>query len=227
MELSGQWPVAALCREMSVNRSGFYKYRGRCGHPSERQAKRAESIGLFLKYHSMFPSHGYRWLNAKIRLDAGLVMSDEYARRCCAYAGIRSASRHYRYKKGGPSPKSYPNLILASLSLTGPMQVVVSDMTAFWAGGRYWELTLYVDLYNNSIVSYAISPVKGDPNTYMDGLRKLLEKKKEYAVLGMILHSDQGAVYSSKSFNELLLTYDITRSMSRAERPPTTAPWRP
>lgn len=214
MELSGKWPVVALCREMSVNRSGFYKFRGRCEHPSERQAKRAESIGLFLKYHSMFPSHGYRWLNAKIRLDLGLVMSDEYARRCCAYAGIRSASKHYRYKKGGPSPKSYPNLILASLSITGPMQVVVSDMTAFWAGGRYWELTLYMDLWDNEIISYGLRCRKGDREGYFEGLRGFLELKKKYPGMETIFHTDHGSVYSSKAFNELLLPYDITRTMS-------------
>lgn len=32
----------------------------------------------------------------------------------------------------------------------------------------------------------------------------------------MVLHSDQGAVYASKGFNELLPMYSITRSMSRA-----------
>lgn len=53
----------------------------------------------------------------------------------------------------------------------------------------------------------------------MDGLAKLLEKKKEYAGLGMIIHSDHGAVHSSKSFNELLSTHDIARSMSRAGTP--------
>ena len=35
----------------------------------------------------------------------------------------------------------------------------------------------------------------------------------------MILHTDQGSVYSSKSFNELLPLYNITHSMSRAGTP--------
>ena len=93
-------------------------------------------------------------------------------------------------------------------------------MTAFWAAGKYWELTLYMDLFNNEIVSHAISPKKGDRNTYIDGLKSLLEKKNgEYSGLKMILHSDQGAVYSSKDFNEILPAYSITRSMSRAGTP--------
>lgn len=36
-------------------------------------------------------------------------------------------------------------------------------------------------------------------------------------------HSDQGSVYSSKSFNELLPMYGITRSMSRAGTPTDNA----
>ena len=217
--LSAGFPVWRVCRVMGINRSGFYKWRDSVLRPSEKKKKREADIALFKEFHERFPSHGYRWLRAKIELDTGAVYSDNYAQRVCAYAGIRSVSKHVRRYRGTNRVKVYPNLLLADLAITRPMEVVVSDMTAFWANGKYWELTLYMDLYNNSIVSYAISPIKGDPKTYMEGLGKLLEKKKEYAGLGMILHSDQGAVYSSKSFNELLPTYDITRSMSRAGTP--------
>lgn len=204
---------------MGVNRSGFYKWRKTMLKPSEKKKQREADIALFREYHEKYPSHGYRWLRAKIALDKGVVYSDNYAQRVCSYAGIRSVSKHVRRYKGTDRVKTYPNLLMADMAISRPMEVIVSDMTAFWANGKYWELTLYMDLYNNSIVSYAISEVRGDPRTYMEGLRKLLEKKKEYEGLGMILHSDQGAVYSSKNFNELLPTYDITRSMSRAGTP--------
>ena len=39
----------------------------------------------------------------------------------------------------------------------------------------------------------------------------------------MILHSDQGSVYASKAYNELLPMYGITRSMSRAGTPTDNA----
>lgn len=55
--------------------------------------------------------------------------------------------------------------------------------------------------------------------TYMSGLQDLIEIKKEHPDLDMILHTDQGSVYSSKSFNELLPIYGITHSMSRAGTP--------
>lgn len=50
-------------------------------------------------------------------------------------------------------------------------------------------------------------------------LKDLIEIKKEYPELKMILHTDQGSVYSSKSFNELLPYYNIIHSISRAGTP--------
>ena len=115
--------------------------------------------------------------------------------------------------------KIYPNLLLADLAINQPYQVVVSDMTAFWVNKDYYELTLYMDLFNNEIIAYDVSTTKGDRTTYINGLNELIEKKKEYKDLKMILHTDQGSVYSSKSFNELLPLYNITHSMSSAGTP--------
>ena len=204
---------------MDVNRSGFYKWRSRLVNPSEKLKRRNDNIALFKEYHDKYPTHGYRWLNAKIKLDLGVIMSDNYAQRCCSFAGIRSISKRCKYSKPGQKYKIYPNLLLADMAVNEPFKVVVSDMTAFWCNNTYYELTLYMDLFNNEIVSYAVSTVKGDRDTYIEGLSALIEKKKEYKDLKMILHSDQGSVYSSKSYNELLPIYNITHSMSRAGTP--------
>ena len=59
--------------------------------------------------------------------------------------------------------------------------------------------------------------------TYISGLEDLLEMKKAYPELSMILHSDQGSVYASKCFNDLLPMYNIVHSMSRAGTPTDNA----
>lgn len=221
MELSARWPIVSLCREMGISRSGFYKWKARRVNPSGAAKRRAEDIALFVKYHEKYPSHGYRWLNAKIRRDEGRVMSNQYAHRCCKRAGIKSKSKHYHYKQAKIGQARYfDNAVLASLVLTGPMQCVVSDMTCFYAGGDYWELTLYMDLWNNEIVGYGLSSRKGDPETYYEGLRMVAERKASgLSSMQTILHSDRGSVYASKSFNELLPTYGFTHSMSEPGTP--------
>lgn len=223
MEMSGQFPVQHLCRVLDVNRSGFYKWKKRLEHPSERLKTFVNNLVLFKEYHSKYPSHGYRWLNAKIRLDTGLVVSDQYAHKICKAAGIMSTSKHYRYKKPGDPFRIYPNLLLTGLNVSGPLQCVVSDMTAFYLKGIYYELTLYMDLWNNEILSYSLSSRKGDRMTYISGLNGLIDIKKNYPDLEMVLHTDQGSVYSSKSFNEILPLYNIVHSMSRAGTPTDNA----
>ena len=223
MELSKEFPVAVLCRLMNVNRSGFYKWKKRLENPSKRLLSFVSDLALFKEYHAKYPSHGYRWLNAKIRLDTGLKMSDQYAHKCCKTAGIMSISKHYRYKKPGDPFKGYPNLMATGLNITGPLQCITSDMTAFRLKGGYYELTLYMDLWNNEILSYSLSGRKGDRMTYISGLKDLISIKQKYPGLEMILHTDQGSVYASKDFNELLPLYNIVHSMSRAGTPTDNA----
>ena len=223
MELSGYFPDQQLCRILDVNRSGFYKWKKRLEHPSERMKAFVSNLMLFKEYHAKYPSHGYRWLNAKIRLDTGLILSDQYAHKLCKTAGIVSISKHYRYKKPGDPFKVYPNLLMTGIDISGPLQCIVSDMTAFYLKGIYYELTLYMDLWNNEILSYSLSAKRGDRMTYISGLNGLIDMKKLYPDIEMILHTDQGAVYASKSFNDLLPLYNIIHSMSRAGTPTDNA----
>ncbi len=223
MELSSQFPVKFLCEVLSVNRSGFYKWKKRLDNPSDRMKSFISDLVLFKEYHAKYPSHGYRWLNAKIMLDTGLIMSDQRAHRICRAAGIVSVSKHYRYKKPGDPFKVFPNLLMTGMNISGPLQCIVSDMTAFYLQGVYYELTLFMDLWNNEILSYSLSKKRGDRMTYMSGLKELLDIKAQYPDMEMILHTDQGAVYSSKSFNELLPLYNIVHSMSRAGTPTDNA----
>ena len=134
-------------------------------NPAPRTRALIENIQLFQEYHLKYPSHGYRWLNAKIRLDKGIEMSDPYAHKCCKAAGIKSKTKHYKYKKPGAPFKIFPNLLMSEIQIDGPLQCIVSDMTAFWVKGIYYELTLYMDLWNNEILSHSLSSKRGDRMT--------------------------------------------------------------
>ena len=218
-ELSAQFDIEELCHYGGVSRSGFYKWRNRLNNPSERTKAFVSNLLLFKEYHDRYPSHGYRWLNAKILLDTGQVMSDSYAHKCCKTLGIASKVRRKRYRKPGERYRIYPNLVLAEMNISGPMQCIVSDMTAFYSEGRYYELTLYLDLWNNEILAHSLSAKRGDRMTYINGLKDILELKSKVPDIHTVLHTDQGTVYASKDFNEILPKYNIERSMSRAGTP--------
>lgn len=107
---------------MNINRSGFYKWLKRRSNPSQREINRTSACDEFLEYHNKYPSHGYRWLNAKIKLDRGTIYSDNYAHKICKFLNIKSNSKHFkRYgKKVNRELKNFPNYILAELNPLRP-----------------------------------------------------------------------------------------------------------
>ena len=221
-DLSNKYSINSLCKFMNINRSGFYKWLNRRFNPSQKEINRNSACNVFLDYHKKYPSHGYRWLNAKIKLDLGTVYSDNYAHKICKFLNIKSDSKHFKRKgkKRNNELKNFPNYILAELNPLRPFQLVVTDMTAFWANKHYYELTLFMDLFNNEIISYFLSNKKGDPSSYHIGMAKLIDKKnKKYTDLEMILHSNQCSVYCSKRFNESLYLYNIIHSTSKPGTP--------
>lgn len=96
---------------MRVNRSSFYKWRNKMRNPNDKIIQRMSDISLFEEYHQLYPSHGYRWLNAKIRLDLGVIYSDNYAHRCCKFAGIKSKAKKLKVKQTKEKKYIYPNLL--------------------------------------------------------------------------------------------------------------------
>ena len=171
--------------------------------------------------HENHPSHGYRWINAFIKNRYGIVFSDNYVHLCCKYENIRSTGKNCQWKKPGEEKLKFNNLIWNGWKhLTKPFEVIISDMTAFRVKGIYYELTLYFDAWNKEIVGYGLSARKGSVTSYYDGLEQVLEKiKKEQTEDLITLHTDQGSVYSSESYNKLIENYNIQRSMSRAGTP--------
>ena len=215
-----QYSVSLLCKMMDVNRSGYYNWKLRKLHPSQRQIQRASDIDFIKKVSEQHKSHGYRWITAYIRNKYGVLMSPIYVYNCRKYAGIICESKHYRWKKPGEEAQKFENLIWNNWNAKKPLQLFVSDMTAFYAKGRYYELTLYFDTFNREIVGFGLSDKRNSVSPYFEGLKQLihLKKKKEQTNLST-LHTDQGMVYSSEAFNLLLSNNNIIHSMSRAGTP--------
>ena len=206
---------------MSVSRSGYYKWKHRQKHPTQNMISRQSDIELIKEIYKKHPSHGYRWINAYARLHYGIIWSDNHVHLCCKYEGIRSKGKHYQWKKPDEENEKFNNLVWNGWKyLSRPFEVIVSDMTAFWVKNTYYELTLYFDAWNKEIIGYGLVSRKGDIRSYYDGLNQVLERiKKEQTDDLIILHTDQGLVYSSKAYNKLLENYNISRSMSRAGTP--------
>lgn len=224
LQLNGIYPIKSLCDVMNIKRDGFYKWfkRKSSFKYSQQNVTRCTRMALFKRYHEKYKTHGYRWLNAKIKLDIkDFDCSDGTAYQICKYLNIKSKSKHekQKYRKPRQDSKNYDNLILNKLAPSEPFKVVVSDMTALSFRGSYYEITWYMDLFNNELISYGVSNRRGDPNTYYDGLNELITKKHDYSDFITCLHTDGGSVYKSKNYNMKLNLNGFVHSMSAPGTP--------
>lgn len=202
---------------MGISRSGYYKWKKR--DPSKRDLNREEMIRLVKEVHSQHTTHGYRWTAAFIRINKGQHISDSYAYKCFRYLGIKSMTKHQVRHRPRKVKDRFPNLIFSTWeTVDRPRQVIVSDMVMF----RFWiyqyEVTFYFDVFTKEMLTYHIAERRGSRNQYIDGLVdvvNLLKGCKEPT----IVHTDQGSVYSSMGYNELIKDTNIIRSMSRAGKP--------
>ena len=224
LELNSQYPIKTLCEIMNVKRDGFYKWINRNSNPHSPQAAlRAHRMALFKIYSEKYKTHGYRWLNAKIKLDnADFKCSNLTAHRICKHLGIKSKAKHEtnKYRKPRTDSKNYNNLILNKIAPSEPFKVVVSDMTAMKYKGNYYEVTWYMDLFNNEIISFGVSNRHGDSQTYYDGLDGAIFKKQQgYQDFITILHTNCGSVYTSNSYNSKLYLNGFIHSTSTPGNP--------
>ena len=205
---------------MEVSKAGYYKWLSRS--PTERDVRREEAVTLVTEIHSAHKSHGYRWTAAFIRLNCSMRISDNFVYKIFRIYGLRAETKHrIKYTRRKIRDK-YPNLIFTTWeTVDRPKQVIVSDMTAFWANYTYWELTMYFDVFTKQILSWSLSYKRGDRRTYINGLKDLLElldgvPDAEHIT---VIHTDQGSVYASVAYNKLITDPNIKRSMSRAGKP--------
>lgn len=215
--LSRDYPVKDICEMMDVSRSGYYKWLRR--DPSDRDINREAMVEVVEEVHSEYPSHGYRWVAAYIRNTLRTKVSDNFVYKCFRYLGIKSETKHQPHYKPRKVKDRFPNLIFSTWeTVDRPRQVVVSDMTAFKFWYFYFEITFYFDVFTKEILSWQLAERRGAREQYIDGLKdviSLLKGKTEPTVL----HTDQGSVYASLAYNELIKDTLIVRSMSRAGKP--------
>ena len=221
--LSKEYSVKSLCDVMNISRSGYYKWLKTKDVLNQYELNRRDLGELIKNVHKRKPSYGYHRIRKIIVDETGWVVSANLVHKVCKILGIKSKVRHYRYKNPGEESVKFNNIINGNWQTTRPFEKIVSDTTKIWFKRKPYDWTFYLDVFNNEIVGYDVRD-----SLHGNGIinhNKALENmlttkiKRGYKNLETIFHTDQGSIYSSMSFNNILKSYTIIRSMSRAGTP--------
>lgn len=117
-----------------------------------------------------------------------------------------------KWKSQGESVIIAPNLLARNFKATAPNQKWVTDITYIQYGSSTMYLSTIIDLFNNEIVAYKMYDHQQTP-LVVDTLNEALEMRGNPH--GVIIHSDQGSVYTSYAYQDLIKESHAVSSMSR------------
>jgi len=117
-----------------------------------------------------------------------------------------------RWKSQGERIVTAPDLIKRDFTASKPNQKWVTDITYIQYGSTTKYLSTIMDLFNNEIIAYKLYEHQ-QTSLVIDTLKIALENRNYPE--GVILHSDQGSVYTSYAFQEFVKSNHLISSMSR------------
>jgi len=208
----GEYPVAFMCRELGVSRSGYYAWRN--APPSQRSKDDTTLIALMKAIHQRARGNpGVRRMRAELAA-LGHRLSHKRVWRLMKSAGLRG--RHPRAWRrttiGGDAPVPAPDLIGRAFYAQEPNTKWCGDITYVkcWDGWAY--LATVIDLHSRKLVGWAIANHMRT-ELVTAALDMAIANRRPPA--GVIFHSDRGAQYTSSDFAKYCKKHNIRRSLGR------------
>lgn len=209
-ELRKKHSLAWLLQIGEVSKAGYYKWRK---NRSKRSLRLEEDLLLkehIWSIHQLHPYFGYKRMTRALSRE-GIVVNHKRVRRLMRELGIQSVIRKKRPFYGRRDSVVFPNVLNREFYAENPFQKLVTDITYVRVGDTFAYLSAVLDLYNNEIVAWELSE-RNDLELVLNTLKQLDGKPFGKNVL---LHSDQGFQYTTKSYEKQLKELKIQGSHSR------------
>lgn len=203
-----------MCKILGVKRANYYKWLHH--QKSQRDLENEELAEYIKKYHEKYNGLlGYRMMTDRINRDEHKNYNDKQVYKIMRILGIKSITRPKRRsctvrKKNNTAD----NVLSRDFNATKPNEKWVTDVTEFKYGiynEKKLYLSLFLDLYDRSVISYEISDINNNVLVF-NTFRKAIEANPNAHPL---FHSDGGYQYTSPSFIYMLKEQQMTQSMSR------------
>lgn len=204
------FPVAALCEQLGVSRSGYYAWAKR--PESERdKSDRALSVEVAAVHQESRSRYGSPRVHAELR-SRGRRVARKRVARLMRQQGLRARPRR-RFVRTTDSAHSHPvapNTLDRKFEPTQPNCAWAGDITYVWTAEGWLYLAVVLDLFSRKVVGWAMSE-KIDRELALSALNMALLGRPAPA----LHHSDRGSQYASEDYRRLLEQRGITCSMSR------------
>lgn len=216
-QLSCKYSVSLLCEIAEVSRSGYYKYLKRSAKPDTDKFLKECILKIYNENKKVY---GYRRIKVALKREFQIIINLKKVRRLMKEMKIQSVIRRKRFKYINPKilelQESEPNILNRNFSAKKLNEKWVTDITYLYYGPNRNRMYLSAikDLFNNEIISYKLS-ASLDVKFVEETLNDALVKVNSSDLQNLIIHSDQGIHYKSRTYKKILQDNSITQSMSR------------
>lgn len=214
-ELSCKYTVKLLCDIAGVSRSGYYKWLNKGNIDISYSELENKILELYNKSKKVY---GYRRIKVALLREFGIRVNHKKILRLMRKINIKSVIRKkkFKYKKLKIEYCSTKeNILNRNFKAEKINEKWATDITyLFYGDGKKKAyLSAIKDLFNNEIVAYKVSKHL-DLSFVLETVNTAVKRNKN-SINGLILHSDQGTHYTSKTYQALLSKHGIIQSMSR------------
>ena len=200
--------VTTILTVLEVAKSTYYRWASE-GVPS-RSAVEEAIISLCTETSFRY---GHRKIRKLLQRQYGIKRNRNTVQRIMQKFHLQcKVKRKKKWKSQGESVIIAPNLLDRDFTAIQPNTKWVTDITYIQYGPRTLYLSTIMDLYNNEIVAYSLDDHQ-QTSLVLDTLRKAIANRNNPE--GVIVHSDQGSVYTSYAYQKELTERRLTSSMSR------------
>lgn len=201
--------ISEACAWLGIARATYYRWRAAETQSADPTEEKIRSLCTQHKFR-----YGYRKITALLRKEE--LVNHKRVQRIMQREGLQCRVRIKKRKTTGQPAHLAENLLKRKFHADAPLQKLVTDITYLPFGGKMLYFSSILDLYNGEIVAYSIAD-KQDTSLVMDTLNQLPKRTN------MLLHSDQGSVYTSQAYQTAVKEKGITMSMSRKGTPADNA----
>jgi len=207
------FPVAVLCKVLSVSRSGYYDWRDR--PPSRRSQQDATLAAKIYEIHRRSrETYGSPRVHAELR-SIGVRCGRKRVARLMRKEGLRGCIRGRRKRTTRRDRRrAVPaeDRVRRDFAAAGPDRLWTADITYVSTDEGFVYLAFVLDAYSRRLVGWAMeSHLRTE--LVVDALQMAVWRRKPAP--GLIHHSDQGVQYASLSFAKRLEQVGIVPSMGR------------